>query len=37
MGVFGPKMKDVTGGWKLLYNKKPHSSYASVNIIYMVE
>jgi hypothetical protein len=33
----GPKRDEVTGGWKKLYNKKPHDLYPSSSMIKMVK
>jgi len=31
--IFGPKRKEVTGGWRRLLNKELHNFYASANSI----
>jgi hypothetical protein len=34
--IFGPKMEEVTGGWRKLYNEKLHNFYPS-NIIWAIK
>jgi hypothetical protein len=31
--IFGPKRKEVAGGWRRLHNEELHKFYASTNII----
>jgi hypothetical protein len=31
--IFGPKRKEVAGGWRRLHNEELHNLYASPNII----
>jgi hypothetical protein len=31
--IFGPKMEEVTGGWRRLCNEEVHNLYASPNIV----
>jgi hypothetical protein len=35
--VFGPKKKEVVGGWRGLHNEQLHNWYASQNIIKMIK
>jgi hypothetical protein len=35
--VFGPKRKEVRGGWRKLHNEELHNSYSSSNIIRMIK
>jgi hypothetical protein len=35
-GTFGPKRKEVTGGWKTFHNEKRHDFYSSPNIVTMI-
>jgi hypothetical protein len=32
-GIFGPKRKEVAGGWRRLHNEERHDLYASPNTI----
>jgi hypothetical protein len=34
--IFGPKMGEVTGGWRKLLNEEIHNVYSSPNAIKMV-
>jgi hypothetical protein len=34
--VFGPRRKDVTGGWRRLQNEKLHNSNSSPDIIMVI-
>jgi hypothetical protein len=36
-GLFGPKRKEVTGGWRRLHNEELHNLYISPNIIQVIE
>jgi hypothetical protein len=36
-GIFGPKMDEVTGDRRKLYNKEPHDLYSSSSIIRMTK
>jgi hypothetical protein len=36
-GLFGPKMAEVRGGWRKMYNYVLHNSYSSLNIIMIVK
>jgi hypothetical protein len=36
-GVFGPKRKEVAGGWRRLHNGELHNLYTSQNIITMMK
>jgi hypothetical protein len=31
--IFGPKRKEVAGGWRRLHNEELHNFYASPNIV----
>jgi hypothetical protein len=31
--IFGPKRKEVKGGWRRLHNEELHNLYTSLNII----
>jgi hypothetical protein len=35
--IFGPKRKEVTGGWSKLNNEELHNLYASTSIIRMIK
>jgi hypothetical protein len=35
--IFGPKMDDVTRGWRKLHNEELHNMYSSTSIIRMVK
>jgi hypothetical protein len=35
--IFGPKMDEVTGDWRKLYNEEFHNLYSSPNIIRMIK
>jgi hypothetical protein len=35
--IFGPKRKEVEGGWRILHNEESHNLYASPNIIAVVK
>jgi hypothetical protein len=35
--IFGPKIDEVTGDWKKLYNVELHNLYSSSNIIRMIK
>jgi len=35
--IFGPKRKDVAGGWRRLHNEELCNLYASLNIIRVVK
>jgi hypothetical protein len=35
--VFGPKGKEVTGGWRKLHNEELHNLYSSPSIIRMIK
>jgi hypothetical protein len=35
--IFGPKRKEVAGGWRRLHNEKLHILYASPNIVTMIK
>jgi hypothetical protein len=32
-GIFGPKMEEVAGGWRILHNVELHNLFASSNTI----
>jgi hypothetical protein len=34
--IFGPKMDEVTGGWRKLHNEELHNLYSSPYIIRMI-
>jgi hypothetical protein len=34
--IFGPKMDEVTGGWRKLHNEELHNLYSSPSIIRMI-
>jgi hypothetical protein len=34
--IFGPKRKEVPGGWRRLYNEELHNLYSSPNIIRVI-
>jgi len=36
-GIFGPKRKEVAGGWRKLYNEELHEVYDSPNIIRVIK
>jgi hypothetical protein len=36
MRIFGPKKEDVSAGWRRLHNEELHKSYASANIIRVI-
>jgi hypothetical protein len=35
--IFGPKMDEVTGGWRKLHNEELHGMYSSPSIIKMMK
>jgi len=35
--MFGPKRKEVIGGWRRLHNEELHKFYASPNIIRVIK
>jgi hypothetical protein len=35
--IFGPKIDEVTGGWRKLHNEELHNLYFSSSIIRMIE
>jgi hypothetical protein len=35
--IFGPKRKEVAGGWRRLHNEELHNLYASINIIRVIK
>jgi hypothetical protein len=35
--IFGPKRKEVVGGWRRLHNEELHNLYASSNIIRVIK
>jgi hypothetical protein len=35
--IFGPKMDEVTGGWRKLHNEELHGLYSSPNTISMIK
>jgi hypothetical protein len=35
--IFGPKLDEVTGGWRKLHNKEIHNLYYSPSIIRMIK
>jgi hypothetical protein len=35
--IFGPKRKEVTGGWRKLHNEELHNLYSSPGIIRMIK
>jgi hypothetical protein len=35
--IFGPKRKEVVGGWRRLHNEELHNLYASTNIIRVIK
>jgi hypothetical protein len=35
--IFGPKRKEVAGGWRRLHNEELHNLYASQNIIQVIK
>jgi hypothetical protein len=35
--IFGPRRKEVTGGWRKLHNEELHKFYSSPNIIRMTK
>jgi hypothetical protein len=35
--IFGPKMDEVTGGWRKLHNEEHHNLYSSPSIIRMIK
>jgi hypothetical protein len=35
--IFGPKVKEVTGGWRKLHNEELHYLYSSTSIIRMTK
>jgi hypothetical protein len=35
--IFGPKKKEVAGGWRSLHNEDIHNVYASSNVIRVIE
>jgi hypothetical protein len=37
MRIFGPRMDEVTGGWRKLHNDELHNLYSSPNIIRMAK
>jgi hypothetical protein len=37
MEVFRPKIEEVTGNWRKLYNEKSHGLYFSLNVILMIK
>jgi hypothetical protein len=34
--IFGPKMEEVTGGWRKLHNGQLHDLYSSPNTIHII-
>jgi hypothetical protein len=35
--IFGPKMDEVTGGWRKLHNEELHDLYSSTSIIKIIK
>jgi hypothetical protein len=35
--IFGPKVDEVTGGWRKLHNEELHNLYSSPNITRMIK
>jgi hypothetical protein len=35
--IFGPRRKEVAGGWRILHNEELHNLYSSPNIIRVIE
>jgi len=35
--IFGPKRKEVTGGWRRLHNEEFHNLYTSLNVIKVIK
>jgi hypothetical protein len=35
--IFGPKIDEVTGGWRKLHNEELHNFYSSLSIIRMIK
>jgi hypothetical protein len=35
--IFGPKMEDVAGAWRILRNKEPHNFYPTPTIIRVIK
>jgi hypothetical protein len=35
--IFGPKMKEVTGGWRKLHNEELHNLHTSSSIIRIIK
>jgi len=35
--IFGPKLDEVTGDWRKLYNEEPNDLYSSPNIVRMIK
>jgi hypothetical protein len=35
--IFGPKMREMAGGWRRLHNEEFHNLYASPNIVIVIK
>jgi hypothetical protein len=35
--IFGPKMDEVTGGWRKLHNEELHNLYSSPSIVRIIK
>jgi hypothetical protein len=35
--IFGPKRKEITGGWRKMHNEELHNLYSSSNIIKVIK